>query len=116
MDDVEKETVFDILTNFGFYDNIPKTGLQLARMRDASNNLPEAIAKIRDTLFPSNENVENSSDLQGEGIEKIEIIPPNIIDIYTRLEILLSLYLSGHTKTLTKASKLEDELYKRGEL
>ena len=48
----------------------------------------------------------------GKGIEKI-IIPSNIIDIYTRLEILLGLKLSGHTDTLTEASNLIDELYKR---
>ena len=50
--------------------------------------------------------------LKGRGIEKI-IIPANIIDIYTRLEVLLGLKLSGHTDTLTEASNLIDELYKR---
>ena len=53
--------------------------------------------------------------LVGEGIQKI-IIPSNIIDIYTRLEILLGLKLSGHTDTLTEASSLLDELHKRGEI
>ena len=53
--------------------------------------------------------------LQGRGIEKI-IIPSNIIDTYTRLEILLGLKLSGHTDALTEASNLIDELYKRGEI
>ena len=53
--------------------------------------------------------------LKGQGIEKI-IIPSNLIDIYTRLEILLGLKLSGHTDTLTEASNLIDELYKRGEI
>ena len=38
------------------------------------------------------------------------------MDIYTRLESLLGLRLSGHTNTLTEASNLLDELYKRGEL
>ena len=51
-------------------------------------------------------------DIQGQGIQKI-IIPTNIFDIYTRLDILLGLKLSGHTKTLTEASNLIDELYKR---
>ena len=54
-------------------------------------------------------------NIQGRGIEKI-IIPSNIIDIYTRLEVLLGLKLSGHTDTLTEASNLIDELYKRGEI
>ena len=44
------------------------------------------------------------------------MIPSNIIDIYTRLEILLGLKLSGHMHTLVEASNLIDELYKRGEI
>ena len=55
------------------------------------------------------------ANLKGRGIEKT-IIPSNIIDIYTRLEILLGLKLSGHSDTLTEASNLIDELYKRGEV
>ena len=58
---------------------------------------------------------EEPIDLKGSGIHKI-VIPSNIIDIYTRLEILLGLKLSGHTDTLTEASNLIDELYKRGEI
>ena len=54
-------------------------------------------------------------NLRGRGIEKI-IIPSNIIDIYTRLEVLLGLKLSGHSDILTEASNLIDELYKRGEI
>ena len=58
---------------------------------------------------------EESTSLQGRGIEKI-IIPSNIIDIYTRLEKLLGLKLSGHTDTLSEASALIDQLYKVGEI
>ena len=53
--------------------------------------------------------------LRGKGVEKV-IIPSNIIDIYTRLEVLLGLKLSGHSDTLTEASNLIDELNKRGEI
>ena len=53
--------------------------------------------------------------LKAKGVEKI-IIPSNIIDIYTRLEVLLGLKISGHTDTLTEASNLINELYKRGEI
>ena len=56
-----------------------------------------------------------NTKLKGRGVEKI-IIPSNIIDIYTRLEVLLGLKLSGHTNNLTEASNLIDELYKRGEI
>ena len=44
------------------------------------------------------------------------IIPSNIIDIYTRLEILLGLKVSVHTDSLAEASNLINELYKRGEI
>ena len=39
-----------------------------------------------------------------------------MIDIDTRLETLLGLNLSGHTDTLTEASNLIIELYKRSEV
>ena len=54
-------------------------------------------------------------NLKGRGIGKI-IIPSNILDIYTRLETLLGLRLSGHINVLTEATNLIDELYKRGEI
>ena len=44
------------------------------------------------------------------------IILSNIIDIYTRFEILLGLKLSGHSDTLSEASNSIDDLYKRGEI
>ena len=76
--------------------------------------LPKEIAKIRNLPLPSTENIEDSTDLQGGGVKFI--IPLNIIDIYTRLEIPLGLRLSDHTDTPTEASTLIDELYKRGEI
>ena len=112
LDSFEKETVFEILKDVGFYDNIPKIGFKAARMKDALYNLPNEIDKIRNPPLPAIEN--ESDDLQGEGVKII--IPSNIIDIYTRLEILLGLKLSGNTNTLTEASALIDELYKRGEI
>ena len=57
----------------------------------------------------------NANNLEGKEIEKI-IIPSNIIDNYTRLEVLLGINLSGHTDNLTEASNLMDELYKLGEI
>ena len=73
--------------------------------------------KFSKRLFKQFRNIEKEEpdNLKGQGIEKI-IIPSNIIDIYTRLEVLLGLKLSGHTDTLTAASNLIDELYKRGEI
>ena len=68
-------------------------------------------------LFKQFRNIkkEEPDNLKGQGLEKI-IIPSSMIDIYTRLEILLGLKLSGHTDTLTEASNLIDELYKRCEI
>ena len=112
MDDDDKSTVYDILKNTGFYFMRHKKGLNSARMKDALYNLPREIDKIRKPPLPA---IENESDiLQGEGVKII--IPSNIIDIYTRLEVLLGLKLSGHSNTLTEASNLIDELYKRGEI
>ena len=113
MDDADKPTVYDILNIIGFYSMRHIKGLNSTRMKDALNNLPRERAKIRNPPLPA---IDNESDnLEGEGVQKI-IIPSNIIDIYTRLEILLGLKLSGHTDTLTEASNLIDELYKRGEI
>ena len=74
--------------------------------------LPKLVNDIQNRTFE--EITDDSDDLQGEGVKII--IPSNIIDIYTRLEILLGLKLSGHTDTLTEASNLIDELYNRGEI
>ena len=40
LDNVEKETVFDILENVGFYGNIAKIRLKSARLKDALYILP----------------------------------------------------------------------------
>ena len=75
--------------------------------------LPKLVENIQNKTFEEiNDN--SDSDLQGEGVKII--IPSNIIDIYTRLEVLLGLKLSGHSDTLTEASALIDELYKLGEI
>ena len=69
--------------------------------------LPKTVNEIQNKTF-------NEIDLKGQGLKII--IPSNIIDIYTRLEILLGLKLSGHTDTLTKAKVIIDQLYKMGEI
>ena len=89
------------------YDKIPKTGLKSARMQDVLYILPKAIDRIRNPPLPA---IDGSVDLQREGVKIL--IQSNIIDIFTRLEVLLGLKISGHTDTLTEASNLIDELYK----
>ena len=69
----------------------------------------------KSSRYKQSKNNFNKRNLEGQGVHKI-IIPSNIIDIYTRLEVLLGLKLSGHSDTLTEASNLIDELYKRGEI
>ena len=113
MDDEDKLTVYDILKNIGFYSMRHTKGLKSARMKDALINLPKEIDRIRNPPLPAFE-IE-SDNLEGEGVQKI-IIPSNKIDIYTRLEVLLGLKLSGHSDTFTEASNLIDELHKQGEI
>ena len=77
-----------------------------------TKTLPKLAQEIQNETF--DEITDDSVDLQREGVKNI--IPSIIIDIYTRLEILLGLKLSCYTDTLSEASNLIDELYKRGEI
>ena len=108
LDDEDKLIIYNILKNVGFYNKPPKVEMKSVRMKDALYNLPNEIKKIQNSSLPAIEN------LEGQGLKII--IPNNVIDIYTRLEILLGLKLSGHTDTLTEASNLIHELSKRGEI
>ena len=56
-----------------------------------------------------NEEEQNEEELDGERFGK-DIIPSNIIGIYTRTEVFLGLKLSSQKDTLTEASFLTDEL------
>ena len=77
-----------------------------------TKTIPKLVEEFQNRTF--DEITHNSDDLQVEGVKIIT--PFNIIDIYTKLEILPGLKLSGHTDTLTEASNLIDELCKRGEI
>ena len=112
MDGEDKLTIFSILENVGFYDYINKKGLKSGRMKDALYYLPKAIAKNRNPPLPAIEDL--SVNLKGEGVKIM--IPSNVIDIDTRLSILLGFKISGHSYTLTEASNLIDEILKRGEI
>ena len=91
-------------------------------MKVSLKNLPKLIEKtpIPQLSLPSIQSVEESyenesEDLESQGREKT-IVTSNIIDVYTRLEIILGLKLSGHTIFLTKAGNQMDEQYKRSEI
>ena len=106
----------DILMMYNIIKDIGYNGIgdrDSKRKTFFTKKLPKLVEDIQNKTF--DEITDDSDDLQGEGIQKI-IIPSNIIDIFTRLEVLLGLKLSGHTDTLSEASNLIDELYKRGEI
>ena len=105
MADDDKLIFRDILQETGYYNRKPSKGRLTGRDRYIKFDLDNDVSRI----------LNFDTKLKGRGIEKI-IIPSNIIDIYTRREILLRLKLSGHTDTLTEGSNLIDELYKRGEI
>ena len=111
MSDMEKVVFRDILqkTNYNTYKR--GKGNMSGRDRYIRYELDDEVRRIVNL----DTKPKTKPKLKGKGVEKI-IIPSNIIDIYTRLEVLLGLKLSGHSDTLSEASALIDELYKRGEI
>ena len=105
MNDTEKVIFTDILQKTIYINRERQKGPMSGGDRYIQNKLDNDVRKI--SIL--------DKQLESKGVEKI-IIASNIIDIYTRLEVLLGLKLSGHTDTLTEASNLIDELYKRGEI
>ena len=112
LQNVFTDTTGKSLKNLNEKEN--KTYKKLLNTLDYENYRPK-YGEFNSSRYKYTKNILKPNNLQGRGIEKI-IIPSNIIDIYTRLEVLLGLKLSGHTDTLTEASNLIDELYKRGEI
>ena len=111
--DTDKETIYNILKTPYFYSFQPKIrgGNESLRTGDIINDLTKIVEKV---LHPTTE-FENSSadELQSEGMENI--IPCNIISKSTRSIVLLGLKPTGRTDTLTRASNLLVEIYKKGE-
>ena len=100
----------DILMMYNIIRDIGYNGIgdrDSKRKTFFTKKLPKLVEDIQNKTF-------DEIDLGGDGVKII--IPSNIIDIYTRLEVLLGLRLSGHTDTLSEASNLIDELYKQGEI
>ena len=105
MTDKDKVILRDILQKTGSYNRKPTTGRLTGRDRYIKYDLDTDVSRILNL----------DTKLKGRGVEKF-IIPSNLFDINTRLEVLLGLKLSGHTDTLTEASNLIDELYIQGEI
>ena len=94
-------------------------GLKPARTQDVIKTLPRVKQIFRKQPLPAIKNIEDSYEEEPQYLERQGnkfIIPSNIIDIYTRLEVLLGSKLSGQTDTLTEASNLIEQLYQRGEI
>ena len=107
---------YDILMMYNIIKDIGYNGVgdrDSKRKTFFTKKLPKLVEDIQNKTFDEITD-DSDDDLQGDGVKII--IPSNIIDIYTRLEILLGLKLSGHTDTLTEASNLLDELYKLGDI
>ena len=105
----------DILMMYNTIKDLGYTGIgdrDSKRKTFFTITLPKLVDDIQKETF--DEITDDSDDLQGERVKII--IPSNIIYIYTTLEVLLGLKLSGHNDTLREASNLIDELYKRGEI
>ena len=102
-----------------FTDTTGKSSKKLDKMENLTykkllktlsyDNYKPKSGEIISDRYKHTENILKPINLQGYGIEKI-IIPSNIIDFYTRLEILVGLRLGGHANTLTEASNFIDEL------
>ena len=77
-----RRTLYNFLTDIGYTEDV-----------EEKTNRKKFFRK----LFKQFRNFkkEEPDNLKGQGIEKITI-PSNIVDIYTRLEVLLGLKLSGH--------------------
>ena len=119
------EKIFDITPSLQKVltdtSNIPMKKLK-DEDREIFNNILESLnfeiykairVEFKSGRYKHSETNIEKRNLKGQGIEKITI-PSNIVDIYTRHEILLGLKLSGHADTLTEACNLTDELYKTG--
>ena len=111
MNDNEKVVFGDILLKTHYYKRIPSKGRMSGRDRYINNELDNDVARILNL----DTKPKTKPKFKGKGVEK-NIIPSNIVDIYTRLEVILGLKFSGHSDTLTEASNLIDELYNRGEI
>ena len=105
----------DILMLYNIVNDIGYTGIgdtKSKRKMFLTEKLLKLVEEIQNRTFE--EITDDSNYLEAEGVKII--MPLIIIDIYTRLEVLLGLELSGHIDTLTEASNLIDELYKRGDI
>ena len=101
MNNVKIDLVF---TSIGDKSSQPKTFF--------TQKFPKMVENLQNKTF--DENIDNSDTLRGDGVKFI--LTSDIIDVFTRMEILLGKKLSRHTDTPTEASNLIDEIYKKWEI
>ena len=101
----DREIFRDILQKTNYNTDKHGKGKMSGRDRNIKYELDNEVRRILNL----------DKQLKGRGVEK-HIIPSNKIDIYTRLEVLLGIKFSGHSDTVTEASNLIGELYKRGDI
>ena len=113
MDNASVLTFLEILENIDYVHAIDSNS---KRSKSIKKDLMKRVDEIRNSplALPPIENVEESNNLQRQGLKII--IPTNIIVIYNRLEVLLGINLSVQIDILTEASNLMDEIFKRGEV
>ena len=110
--DMDKLIFRDTLQTTEYYKQPPRKRRLSGRVKNFKDDLDNEVIRIvnLDTKNTKPESIK----LEGKRMKMF--IPSNIIDIWTRLEALLGLKVSGHTDTLTGLSNLKDELYKKGEI
>ena len=99
-DTLTTDTIENELNLTGIADKSSKRKLFLIQ------KFPKIDENLQNKIF--DEIISDSDNLEGEGVEKL-IIPSSIIDIYTRVEVLLAIKISGHINTLTEASNLLEQ-------
>ena len=113
---VEQVNFLDLLETVGYFNSRPIYEHPSRRGKYIRDNFRDDVLKILNhpLPLPPIENEENPKDSRGH--EMKIIIPSNIIDIWTRLELFLGPKLSGHTDTLTETSNPIDDFYRRSEV
>ena len=101
----------------------PKKNSYRTRRRYIEDNLKNRVDKLLNPYLakPKIEIEEESSEIEDgpnvlENERKKNILPSNVIDIWTRFEVLLGLKLNEPTDILTEASNKVDEISRKPEV
>ena len=90
----------------------------MKRSKSIQHDLPKRVENNLNHPLPPGEIEDGPYILEGEGMKNI--IPSEVIDIRTRLEVLPGVNLFGHTDTLTEAFYFDtnfiNESYEKGEI